>query len=808
MHWSALLFLGAILLIIAVYGWRSAPQAAVNRRFAIQTLVVTSWVIGIAGARSGYAAEFWGRWIFASAAVMAPAFLAFAEAFPTPEHSFPARIATPIRRVVSGAALAFGSIAATTPLIIHDVKMRDGVLTRSAGPLLGAFIAFIVLSGTLTFVVLVRKWRRARGIARAQLRLYCFGLLVFAVGAITTNLLYPALTGESRYSTLGPCFILVFLAFVAHGIIRHRLMNLRLVIHNWLTIAIASGASVLPVLLALTTLEAYRRSAASWFGSALPVLIAALLGPPLWLSTRYLLHRYVYRGDADFRTQISEASDRLSQVLAPAETARVVIDTVFAAVKPEGAAVYTRGTAHDDLILVSSRAQRRSFGVPDALPRSLSAELGATRLIASFQSVPAEPFSPPSHAIARTLEENQWALVIALVADSEAVGAVALGGKLSGAPYYLEDLRLLRVLGSQASVALQNSRLYERVLLATRQIENIVATIQNGIVVAHDRETVRLLNSAAVTLLGLDGHLTAPISVPSKELPEPLTAFLIETLESGQLSRTVDLVVATDRHTVPLMCTTAPLRGTDGTTAGIVASLSDLTTLRALETARGRAERLNYFEMLAAGLAHEIGNPIVPIKLMTQLLPSRHLDSRFIEDFTRTVTRETSRIQHLVNRLRSLSGPSSREARPVDLRTILRDCAEVIASLVEEKRLSVDIRMPSNPVMILGDPNELHELFLNLLTNAVEATEEGGIVVEAVCQSSEAEIHVADSGPGIPPEVIGRMFEPFVSSKKRGSGLGLAICHGIVDRHKGTLIGTNTDRGALFTVRFPVAIVE
>ena len=805
MHWAALLMLGVSLLMVAIYGWRSAPQAAVNRHFAVQTLVVTFWVIGIAGAKSGYAAEFWGRWIFASASFMAPACLAFAEVFPTSEHALPARMARPIRTAVGGIALAFAAVAATTPLIVHSVQLKAGVLTRSAGPLLWAFVAFTVLSGVLIFAVLLRKWRRTRGLARAQLRLYCLGLLVFAVGAITTNLLYPAFTGDSRYSTLGPCFILIFLAFVAHGIIRHRLMNLRLVIHNWLTIAIASGVAVLPVLFVLTYLDSHTRFTGYSLGAMMPMLVAALAGPPLWITSRYLLHRYVYRGDADFRTRISEASDRLSQVLVPAETAKVVIDTIFVALQPEGVAVYARNAAHDRLSLIDSRTRRRSFGTPDTLPRWLAIEAGKARLLASFQSVPIEHCTAPSDAATTALDESSWALIIALVGEGEIIGAIALGGKLSGAPYYLEDVNLLRVLGSQASVALQNSRLYERVLLATRQIENIVATIQNGILVVDEHDNARLLNSAAVTLLGFEGRLTAPAVVPIKELPEQLMAFLIDTLESGQQTRTVDLVVCTEGHTIPLMCTTAALRAADGAATGIVASLSDLTTSRALETERARAERLNYFEMLTAGLAHEIGNPIVPIKLMTQLLPTRHLEKRFVDDFVRTVTRETSRIQHLVNRLRTLSGPAEREPRRVDLRTVIRDSLEVLDSLIEEKHLSSSVAVPPTPLTVSGDSNELHELFLNLLTNAVEATERGEITIEARVESSEVEVHIADSGPGIPTDVIDRMFEPFVSSKSRGSGLGLAICRGIVDRHKGTLVGGNTDHGAVFIVRMPLA---
>src|SRR5262249_50450365 len=157
--------------------------------------------------------EFWGRWTFASAAMMPAAFLAFAQVFPTREHAPPRRLTQTIQVV----AAIFTVCSAATPWVAHSFVVTSGVLTRSPGPLLRGFSLFFLLSAAAMFASLTKKWRLARGLARAQLRLYSLGLLLFSAGAITTNLILPSIIGDSRYSPVGPCFVLAFLAFVAHG---------------------------------------------------------------------------------------------------------------------------------------------------------------------------------------------------------------------------------------------------------------------------------------------------------------------------------------------------------------------------------------------------------------------------------------------------------------------------------------------------------------------------------------------------------------------------------------------------------------
>jgi two-component system sensor histidine kinase AtoS len=241
---------------------------------------------------------------------------------------------------------------------------------------------------------------------------------------------------------------------------------------------------------------------------------------------------------------------------------------------------------------------------------------------------------------------------------------------------------------------------------------------------------------------------------------------------------------------------------------GAVAVVSDLTPLKELEVER-RAERLAYFQALVSGIAHEIKNPLVAIRTFAQLLPRRLEDARFLEEFGRISTRETDRIQHLLERLRTLSRPVEGARGPIDLRLPIGDVIELMQPTLEKKNLALVARLGAEPFVVLGNHEELVQLFLNLVWNAHDATPSGGgVTVEVTRTETHVMVAVSDSGPGIPPELLERVFEPFFTTKARGSGLGLAISAGIAQAHGARLrAGNRAAGGAIFTVEFPAAPV-
>jgi len=259
----------------------------------------------------------------------------------------------------------------------------------------------------------------------------------------------------------------------------------------------------------------------------------------------------------------------------------------------------------------------------------------------------------------------------------------------------------------------------------------------------------------------------------------------------------------------PVICTVSPVRDPAGSVLGAVAVFSDLTPLKELEVERRRAERLAYFQALAAGIAHEIKNPLVAIKTFAQLLPRRREDARFVEEFGRIASRDIERMQRLVDRLRTLSRPAGGPRVPLDVRAPLSEALELMQPTVEEKGLAMTAQLGDRPCLVLGNHLELHELFLNLVLNAHDATPGGGAIVVDLSESdTQVTLTVADTGPGISPELLERVFEPFFTTKPRGSGLGLAISAGIAQAHGARLRAHNRPAGgAAFTVEFPLASV-
>jgi signal transduction histidine kinase len=291
-----------------------------------------------------------------------------------------------------------------------------------------------------------------------------------------------------------------------------------------------------------------------------------------------------------------------------------------------------------------------------------------------------------------------------------------------------------------------------------------------------------------------------------ERLPAELVASLRATIANGREQTQPEISLPDGTTTRPVICTTSPLRDPTGTILGAVAVFSDLTPFKQLERERGRAERLAYFEILASSLAHEIKNPLVAIKTFAQLIPRRHRDEQFVQEFSRVVTREIGRMERLVERLRSLSRPSDRPKQPIDVREPLHHALELLRPAFEEKRIALAVSFGPEPGLVLGDSSELEQLFHNLLINAHEATPPGGTVaVELAATAAQVLVTIADSGPGIPSELLEHVFDPFVTTKPRGSGLGLAISAGIAHGHRAKLHADNRPGGgALFTVAFPL----
>jgi signal transduction histidine kinase len=221
------------------------------------------------------------------------------------------------------------------------------------------------------------------------------------------------------------------------------------------------------------------------------------------------------------------------------------------------------------------------------------------------------------------------------------------------------------------------------------------------------------------------------------------------------------------------------------------------------------AEQLATVGLLGASLAHEIRNPLVTIKTFVQLLPQHHQDPAFRDKFFRLIGDEVSRIDRLTEQLLDLASPRAYVAVPTPLHPLLRSSLDLVTTKADHRQIRIISEFAAAPDVVLTDAAATKQVLLNLCFNAIHAVEnrEGDRWIRVATRNvpEGIEIAVSDNGPGIAPEILPRLFQPFQSTKSTGFGLGLAICTDILSGLKATIAADppSPGTGATFRVHFP-----
>ncbi len=224
-----------------------------------------------------------------------------------------------------------------------------------------------------------------------------------------------------------------------------------------------------------------------------------------------------------------------------------------------------------------------------------------------------------------------------------------------------------------------------------------------------------------------------------------------------------------------------------------------------------RADRLASLGTLTAGLAHEIRNPLVAIKTLTQLLPDRLDDEEFRDQFLKIASGEVDRISSLVNELLDFARPSDPKLEFEDINTILDGMILLVSTEMKKKQINILKNYASDLPLVQIDREQMKQVFLNVLLNAIQATPENGRIIVKTRAfikpggESYAQVEFADTGCGIPGEHLEEIFNPFFTTKSTGSGLGLSISHQIVQDHRGYIdVESQLDKGSSFFINLPV----
>ncbi len=375
------------------------------------------------------------------------------------------------------------------------------------------------------------------------------------------------------------------------------------------------------------------------------------------------------------------------------------------------------------------------------------------------------------------------------------------------------DSALLESVVEAVGTAMENVILEEDVRREQAFREDIMRSMTSGLLAVDLLGRVLTLNGGAERLTGyglvdLRGRDTSCFDPPGGGLTELLRKTL--RIRRGIL-RVERAVRRADGGAFPAACVTNLLRNPAGEVYGAVATFEDLTEIKGMEERIRSLDRLAALGRFTAGIAHEIRNPLTGIGTGAQYL-KRHLgddpDQRENLEF---IEREVRRLDRIVEDLFRVTHPQPLRKTPEAPRGLVERAVRSLGSAPAEKEVEVVLHVPEKLPAVPVDPDQIQQVLLNLVKNAVEATPSGGEVRVHAYAGRDAQrpglvFQVMDSGPGIDPEALNHVFEPFFTKgKANGTGLGLYVSHGIVERHGGELHAANAHGGgAVFTVKLPL----
>jgi two-component system sensor histidine kinase HydH len=222
-----------------------------------------------------------------------------------------------------------------------------------------------------------------------------------------------------------------------------------------------------------------------------------------------------------------------------------------------------------------------------------------------------------------------------------------------------------------------------------------------------------------------------------------------------------------------------------------------------------RSERLAAIGGLAAGVAHEIRNPLTSVKLLLQHAASRGGDAVVAAGRVGLILDEIERMEATIQGLLDFSRPAQPQRKLHYVRDTLQRALHLVEGRAEKQNVHMELNFGSEPILINGDPQQLHQVFVNLLINAIEAMPQGGqlkVTLRGDPIEEQLTVVISDSGVGIPPDLLPRLFEPFATAKERGTGLGLAVSRRILEEHGGAIaVRPRSPHGTTFEVTLPAA---
>ncbi len=334
--------------------------------------------------------------------------------------------------------------------------------------------------------------------------------------------------------------------------------------------------------------------------------------------------------------------------------------------------------------------------------------------------------------------------------------------------------------------------------------DHVVENMPIGLVATDSRQRVAAFNQVAESVLGLSA--AAAKGTPAGEVLPP--ELWVQLRESAAARTVVEKEIEcglADGRRIPLEIGAGSLTDEAGRYLGSILLFKDLREIRTLRSEIGRSQRLAAVGRLAAGVAHEIRNPLSSIKGFATYFQERHRENAQDANVASILIQEVDRLNRVVSQLLEFARPVPIVARTADIPQLLADSLKLVEAQAREKGIAVNLENRAALRHAAVDTDRLSQILLNLYLNALDAMEPGGRLMVDLADGAKPgslEIRVTDTGCGIAPEHLAHVFEPYFTTKPHGTGLGLTIAHNIAQAMDGELtLESRPAAGTTFTLK-------
>ncbi len=679
--------------LLGVFALLRNKNVTINRVFCFMCLSIAFWSFGFfatVASKTEGTALFWGKFLYVGATFIPIFFLHFAESLLAAGIL---RKASLVRDTIFailflyllGRGLLIKGVAPMEPYLFYDMP----------GQAYPFFILFFFSYVSYAHYKLVRGYRYSTGLKRNQI-LY---VLSASVIGFTGGLLVFVPVYGIVIPPYGGYLVAIFPIILAYSIIQHRLLDINVVIKKSVIYAFASLLLLIPLSILIVVFQKLFFKDSTWLfliAVFCIMFIAAYFFQLMKVRAERTVESYIFKNKYDYKKTISNLSRAMVSILDIHELCREIITTTTQAMSVNKASVFIFDEEDGGYKMYDSIGLGDTDGINRfAKDNPLFQWVGEQNEIVIREELERYNTGSIALSVTETLKTMGSELCLPLVAKQKLIGIINLGMKGKGEMYTHEDLELLDTMANQATVAIENARLYQDLSRAKVQMQ--------------------------------------------------------------------------------------------------------------------RADRLAALGTLTAGLAHEIRNPLVAIKTFTQLLPTRFDDTEFRDHFLKVTAGEVDRIASLVTELLDFARPSQPKLNSEDLNQVVEKMALLVNTESHKKNIRILKDLYASLPFVTLDREQIKQVLLNILLNAVDATPENGTISVSTRPLTRngylgyVQVTIADTGKGISEEDLEKVFTPFYTTKHTGSGLGLSISHQIVQEHQGTIeVESKQNVGTTFRINLPV----